>query len=273
MQDGHGLPANNGLRAGEQTEQMSASEKSSYRSGILIMLVLCLGMVVGTLLLLAIKVSPHNPVWSRPNARFLLLFVLFNDAVFLIIPCVVLFRLFRRKRKYGSYLPTGEELKKYRARRKKPQPLWKKILSAAFELFGAIGFIIDAMHKSHRGGWDWVIASFLGLCAAITVLAIIGPLLGLGKLGRREGFACPDCGAAPPIGKKWKCDQCGKGFDTFLSRAVCPHCGTQYPATMCGSCHAMHPMNDWIYAHVARNSGAAGGPDLNAGNRWPTSRI
>ena len=273
MQDGHGLPANNGLRAGEQTEQMSASEKSSYRSGILIMLVLCLGMVVGTLLLLAIKVSPHNPVWSRPNARFLLLFVLFNDAVFLIIPCVVLFRLFRRKRKYGSYLPTGEELKKYRARRKKPQPLWKKILSAAFELFGAIGFIIDAMHKSHRGGWDWVIASFLGLCAAITVLAIIGPLLGLGKLGRREGFACPDCGAAPPIGKKWKCDQCGKGFDTFLSRAVCPHCGTPVPGHDVRQLPCDAPDERLDLRACGAERGAAGGPDLNAGNRWPTSRI
>jgi hypothetical protein len=235
---------------------MSASEKSRYRVRLLLMLALPLGMAVNFLLFLAIRIPPHSPVWSRPNARFLLLFVLFNAAIFLISPGVVLFRLFLRKRKFGSYLPTGEELTKYRVRRTKPKPLWQRILSVALELSAAIGFITDATHRSHRGAWEWVFASVLGLFAVITVSGIIGPLLGLGKLGRREGFACPGCGAAPPMGNKWKCSKCGKGFDTFLSRAVCPHCGAQHPTTMCGSCKAVHPMNDWIYAHTARNLGA-----------------
>jgi hypothetical protein len=232
---------------------------SSYRGRLLLVLVLSLGMAFSVLLLLAIKFSPHNPVWSRPNGRSVLLLLFLNAAVFLIIPGVVLFRIFRRKKKFGSYFPTGEDLKKYRARRREPKPLWWKILSSAIELFAAIGFIIDATHRSHRGAWEWVIASLLLLFAAISILGIIGTLLGLGKLGRREGFVCPGCGAAPPIGNKWKCKQCGKRFDTFLSRAVCPYCGAQHPTTMCGSCQAMHPMNDWIYAYAARNCGAGSG--------------
>jgi hypothetical protein len=28
---------------------------------------------------------------------------------------------------------------------------------------------------------------------------------------------------------------------------------------MCGNCQAMHPMNDWIYAHTAQNCGSVSG--------------
>jgi len=238
---------------------MSASEKSSYRGRLILVLVLSLGVALSVPLLLVIRFSPRNPVWSQPSAKSVLLLLFLNSAVFLIIPVVALFRVFRRKKKFGSYFPIGEDLKKYRARRHGPKPLWRTILSAAFELFAAISLTIDAMHGSHNGAWAWGFASLLWLFAAITVLGIIGTLLGLGKFGRREGFACPGCGAAPPIGKKWKCEKCGKPFDTFLSRAVCPHCGAQHRTTMCGNCQAMHPMNDWIYAHTAQNCGSVSG--------------
>lgn len=256
MQDARGHQIENGFRVGEQTAEMSASEKSSYRGRLLFVLVLSLVMALSMPLLFAFKFSHHNPAWNRPNGQSVLLLLLLNSAVFLIIPAIALFRAFRRKREFGSYFPVGEDLKKYRARRREPKPLWRTVLSAAFELFAAIGFTIDAAHGSHKGAWEWAFASLLWLFAAITVVGIIGTLLGLGKLGRREGFACPGCGEAPPIGNKWKCQKCSKGFDTFLSRAVCPHCGAQHPTTMCGSCQAMHPLNDWIYAHTARNCGA-----------------
>ena len=40
----------------------------------------------------------------------------------------------------------------------------------------------------------------------------------LEKLPRREGFACPSCGAHPPIGANWRCAQCQQTFDTFAIR-------------------------------------------------------
>lgn len=259
MQDSRNLQIENSVCSGEQAAEMSASEKSRYRSKLIFVLLISLGMAVSMPAIMAFKFGPHNPIWSRPNSRSILLILLVNSALFLIIPGVILFRILRRKIKFGSYFPTGEDLKKYRARRRGPEPLWRRVLSAAGEVVAAVGFTSDAMHRSHGSVWEWAFASLLWLFAAITVLGIIGALPGVGKPGRREGFACPGCGAAPPTGIKWKCKQCGKGFDTFLARAVCPHCGMQHPTTMCGNCKAMHPMNDWIYAYTSRNCGAASG--------------
>ena len=70
----------------------------------------------------------------------------------------------------------------------------------------------------------------------------------LEKLPRREGFTCPSCGAHPPIGPLWKCAQCQQTFDTFQSMAICPHCGAQFPNTMCGECQKMSPIGEWAEA-------------------------
>jgi len=70
-------------------------------------------------------------------------------------------------------------------------------------------------------------------------------LLRLGKLPRREGFACPTCKSAPPVGEFWVCGQCQKPFDIFATQAVCPHCGTRYAATRCMDCGRQHPIAEW----------------------------
>jgi hypothetical protein len=67
----------------------------------------------------------------------------------------------------------------------------------------------------------------------------------LAKLPRREGFACPRCKTAPPLGDFWKCWQCSQAFDTFQTRAVCPHCAAQFAVTKCLDCGGLHPMSDW----------------------------
>jgi hypothetical protein len=71
-------------------------------------------------------------------------------------------------------------------------------------------------------------------------------LLRLAKLPRRQGFACPSCRTAPPVGAYWKCGKCEQTFDTFETRGVCPHCSTQYATTMCLDCQEQRPMNDWV---------------------------
>jgi hypothetical protein len=76
-------------------------------------------------------------------------------------------------------------------------------------------------------------------------------LLRFAKVPRREGFACPNCKTAPPVGEYWKCGQCGQPFDTFQSGAVCPHCRAQFPQTKCLDCGALNPMNDWMVASLA----------------------
>jgi hypothetical protein len=71
-------------------------------------------------------------------------------------------------------------------------------------------------------------------------------LLRLAKLPRREGFACPWCKAAPPIGNLWTCGQCKTMFDIFEAGAVCPYCAARFSATRCLDCGRLHPMSDWI---------------------------
>jgi len=76
-------------------------------------------------------------------------------------------------------------------------------------------------------------------------------LLRFAKLPRRDGFVCPECKTAPPVGELWKCGQCGQAFDTFQTGAVCPRCGMQYPVTKCMDCGRAHAMSEWAEAAVA----------------------
>jgi Zn-dependent protease len=63
---------------------------------------------------------------------------------------------------------------------------------------------------------------------------------------RREGFACPNCRTAPPVGAFWGCGQCRRAFDTFESLAVCPHCGAHYDVTACFNCGNPSPIASWM---------------------------
>lgn len=76
-------------------------------------------------------------------------------------------------------------------------------------------------------------------------------LLRMAKLPRRPGYLCPSCRTAPPIGPNWGCRQCGKPFDTFETRAVCPNCSAQYNATTCLDCGESRPMQEWVADPVA----------------------
>jgi len=108
---------------------------------------------------------------------------------------------------------------------------------------GVAGLIVLAL----RIGSVW-----FGVLSAFILLNCWGglkqslALLRLAKLPRRDGFACPWCKAAPPMGNLWTCGQCKTMFDTFETRAVCPYCATQFSATRCLDCGRMHPMSDWI---------------------------
>ncbi|HVM59643.1 MAG TPA: site-2 protease family protein [Verrucomicrobiae bacterium] len=67
----------------------------------------------------------------------------------------------------------------------------------------------------------------------------------LAALPRRDGFACPACHAAPPLGELWKCGKCGTAFDTFLTQATCPNCGTQFEIARCIDCGQLNPISAW----------------------------
>jgi len=113
---------------------------------------------------------------------------------------------------------------------------------------GVAGFLILALYMG--SAWFGVLAAFMllncwgGLRHALA-------LSRLEKLPRREGFACPRCKSAPPLGELWKCSKCGQPFDTFATGAVCPYCAAQFPVTKCLECGAAAPMSEWTAAVFA----------------------
>ncbi len=92
---------------------------------------------------------------------------------------------------------------------------------------------------------------WLGIMAAFILMNCWGglkqarALARIARLPRREGFFCPSCKTAPPLGELWRCGKCGKGFDTFLTQGACPHCGTQFNATQCLDCGTSSPVAQW----------------------------
>jgi len=113
---------------------------------------------------------------------------------------------------------------------------------------GIVGFFGLAI-LSHSV-WTGLIAAFM-LMNCWGGLKQAQMLLRKAKMPRRQGFACPSCRTAPPLGALWRCGQCEQPFDTFQTLGVCPHCGARYPTTTCGDCGKSYPMNDWVVGSQA----------------------
>jgi len=112
-------------------------------------------------------------------------------------------------------------------------------------LLALAAWIYFVRHDAAGGGWLGVIAVFIAM-RSWGGLKEAWALARIAKIPRREGFACPSCKTPPPLGELWRCGKCGKQFDTFLTQAMCPHCGVQYGATQCLDCGTAHPFNEWI---------------------------
>jgi Zn-dependent protease len=108
---------------------------------------------------------------------------------------------------------------------------------------GVAGLIVLALWM--QSVWFGILAVFI-LMNCWNGLRQAQALSRLAKLPRHEGFACPSCKTAPPMGSFWKCTRCGKPFDTFQTRALCPNCAAQFAATKCLDCGGLHPMSAWI---------------------------
>jgi Zn-dependent protease len=112
-----------------------------------------------------------------------------------------------------------------------------------------IGFVgvagLIALAAYARDIWLGVIAGFI-LINCWGGLQHARLLARASRLPRRTGFACPVCHEPPILGPLWRCARCLKPFDTFEARAHCPHCGTEFPTTMCFECGSTRPFPEWI---------------------------
>ena len=114
-------------------------------------------------------------------------------------------------------------------------------------LIGVAGFIGLALWR--QDVWLGAITVYMAM-NCWSGLQHARALLRQAKMPRRDGFLCPTCRTAPPVGEFWQCGKCGQPFDTFQNHATCPHCSSQFSQTRCLDCGRVNPMSDWMVASV-----------------------
>jgi len=122
----------------------------------------------------------------------------------------------------------------------------RSLMIATFVGFiGVAGLIGFALLK--HSYWIGILSIFI-LLNCWRGWVVSRAMMRLAKSPHRDGFACPLCGEAPPIGTYWRCGKCGTAFDTFETGATCPQCGEQFGVTRCAGCGQSSPMSNWILA-------------------------
>ncbi len=102
--------------------------------------------------------------------------------------------------------------------------------------------------ESKLGGILFLIIAFFAGFQSLAGFLRARSMLQVMEGPRHEEVACPECGRSPPAGNFWICDQCRWRFDAFDYWAECPHCGLQFPKTICFFCRQMHPIDEWMPA-------------------------
>ncbi len=113
---------------------------------------------------------------------------------------------------------------------------------------GVAAFIGLALYKADV--WLGAIAVFM-LMNCWSGLQHARALLRMAKLPRRDGFVCPSCHTAPPVGEFWKCGNCGQPFDAFQAWGTCPRCSAQFGTLRCLDCGQPHTVSEWSGASLA----------------------
>jgi Zn-dependent protease/ribosomal protein L37AE/L43A len=128
------------------------------------------------------------------------------------------------------------------------------MVATVLGMIGVVGFIGWALYD--RDLWLGFIAFYM-LMNCWGGFKHARALLQIDKLPRREGYVCPTCKTAPPVGNYWKCNKCGQAFDTFQTGAVCPNCRTQFQTTRCLDCGRQHPLHEWASQTLVGSSFAS----------------
>jgi Zn-dependent protease len=107
---------------------------------------------------------------------------------------------------------------------------------------GAAGMIVLAVYSHSL--WIGALCVFMGM-NCWTGLKSARAMLRAAKLPRREGYACPSCRTAPPLGAFWRCGSCQQPFDLFETHGVCPQCAARFDTAMCLDCREQRTLNEW----------------------------
>jgi len=125
-------------------------------------------------------------------------------------------------------------------------PLGRARSLTVASLVGFVGVAgVAALAFFERSIWLGILAAFIFMnCRRGYIQA--KALAVVANAPRREGFTCPSCRLAPPVGPFWMCGHCRLGFDTFATQAVCPSCSRHFAVTGCPECGVLRPMEEWV---------------------------
>jgi len=116
------------------------------------------------------------------------------------------------------------------------------MIASILGFFGVAGLILLALAR--QSVWTGLIAAYAGM-NCWSGFKTAKALRKLESLPRRQGFACPSCRTAPPIGAFWTCNHCSARFDTFATGGVCPQCSARFEKTACLDCRRAAPLAEW----------------------------
>ena len=171
---------------------------------------------------------------SMPNVYHLIVAVLITDIVLLVFNILPIYPL-----DGGQILRSLLWFPLGRAR---------SLLVASFlGFFGVAGLIALALVT--RSIWTGLIAAYAGM-NCWNGFKTARALRKLERIPRRQGFACPSCRTAPPLGPVWRCNKCSTSFDTFQTGGVCPQCSARFEKTTCLDCRHQAPLNEWQVGYV-----------------------
>lgn len=115
----------------------------------------------------------------------------------------------------------------------------------AASIIGFAGVVaLGALALFAHAGWYVVLAVFVFM-RCWSGLQQARMLSKVASAPRRDGFMCPHCQTAPPVGTFWGCANCRQTFDTFATLAACPNCHAQFGVTSCPECGKASPMGAW----------------------------
>jgi len=117
------------------------------------------------------------------------------------------------------------------------------MIASIIGLIGVAGIIAYALFA--QSIWIGIMAAFI-LMNCWSGLMQARAMLKMANAPRREGFACPVCKTAPPLGAIWRCGKCRQPFDIFETQGICPHCQTKFTATSCPECGNQRPISEWM---------------------------
>jgi hypothetical protein len=182
-QSSGGVMNEKGGQNGKQTlsgismgSEMSSAERANFAVKPLLMTIMLILMLIPVLIFIAKYYGQLNRLWNLPDGRLLLIMLLSVPAMLLCILIIFFFRMYWRKRKTGSFLPSGEELKAIRLRRKKIDPLWQRVTLAVLFDVGFIFYVYDALTNNHHRVLNWIIAVTWSLMAFIFTRQVFRPI-------------------------------------------------------------------------------------------------